>query len=157
MKTVSLITTERQHLFEITHKLMGAIDPAFLWNRLRPVVVSVQGGFSAGKKIIPDAAREVLFDALKGLRTMTNTGRGKRTAFRSRLILSMPRGIPQIIASSISGPIMSLAISCGNFQDCAMPGASASFITYPRKASGLILKFFWRMATAIRSDTNLKS
>jgi|GEM_PF-1194004 len=59
--TIKLITTQRQHLFDISHILVGGIDPVFWQDRCDPVIITVRGSQGDGKKIIPDAAVEKIF------------------------------------------------------------------------------------------------
>jgi len=59
-RTAAFLITERAHLFALSRYLMAAIDPERLSDPHRPVIVSVRGSLSSGKKIIPDAGREAL-------------------------------------------------------------------------------------------------
>jgi len=58
---VAFLTTEREHLFEMTRVLVRGMDLALFADPANPVQVVVNGSSSCGKKIIPDAAREVFF------------------------------------------------------------------------------------------------
>lgn len=62
MESVDFITTSRDHLFEMTRILVGGIRPEFMRNATSPVTVSVMGTFGDGKKIIPDAAVQSVFN-----------------------------------------------------------------------------------------------
>ena len=57
---ISLITTTRDDLFDVSHAVAQAIDPAFYQDRDNPVVLGVRGSFKSGKKIVTDAVREKL-------------------------------------------------------------------------------------------------
>lgn len=57
---ISLITTTRDDLFDVSHAIAQSIDPAFYQDRVKPVVLAVRGSFKSGKKIVTDAVREKL-------------------------------------------------------------------------------------------------
>jgi hypothetical protein len=59
---ITLITTEREHLFDLSRRMMLAIDPGLMQDPAKPLVISVRGSMTAGKKIFPDAARDALLD-----------------------------------------------------------------------------------------------
>ena len=61
MESLSLITTQRQHLFDVGGILVEGIGRQFMRNARKPVVISVRGTFRDGKKIFSDAAAQKLF------------------------------------------------------------------------------------------------
>ncbi len=62
MITARFITVEREDLFDMTRRLIGAVETGLLQDTQDPVLVSVIGSPNCGKKIVADAAREILFD-----------------------------------------------------------------------------------------------
>lgn len=63
MLTARFLTTQREDLFELTHRLMAGLEDDMLRTPHAPLVAAVEGTGSSGKKIFTDAAREVLFDS----------------------------------------------------------------------------------------------
>lgn len=59
-KTVRFITTKRDHLFDVSRILVTGIPQEFLEKSQNPVIISVRGTIADGKKIMPDAAVQVL-------------------------------------------------------------------------------------------------
>ncbi len=57
---VPLIATKKQDLFDIAEVIVDGIDPVFMTDPQHPVIVSIKGSGSAGKKIFPDVARQKL-------------------------------------------------------------------------------------------------
>lgn len=56
------LTVAREDLFALTHSLFAALPDSVLGDKDGPLVVDVLGTLACGKKIVTDAAREVLFD-----------------------------------------------------------------------------------------------
>lgn len=54
------LTTKRAHLFGLAKFLIGGIDPLFFEDQDNPVIVTVRGSQSSGKKIFYDAAKKFL-------------------------------------------------------------------------------------------------
>lgn len=79
------LTRTRDDLFDLSRRLFGAIDDEFLTNGRRPLIVCVNGSQTAGKRIITDAAMEVLFDAeptMDGKRNHDEYWTGRRNGKR---------------------------------------------------------------------------
>ena len=55
---VEFLTRTRDDLFTLTRRLMSSMSPLALQDAGKPVIISVDGSYAAGKKIIPDAARQ---------------------------------------------------------------------------------------------------
>lgn len=56
------LTRSRSDLFDLSRRLFSAIGDEFLTNGRHPLIVCVNGSQKAGKRIVTDAAMEVLFD-----------------------------------------------------------------------------------------------
>jgi hypothetical protein len=65
MTAVELVVTTRDDMFDICRALAHALDPAALDDPAAPVVVSVNGTYESGKKIVMDAMREVVGDGYR--------------------------------------------------------------------------------------------
>jgi len=57
---ISLHTSTREQLLDLARHMAAAVEDTALANAAQPVVVSMRGSFSCGKKIFPDMCREVL-------------------------------------------------------------------------------------------------
>lgn len=62
--TARFITAERRDLFDMTQRLVRAVAAGFLADPRHPLTINVVGGLSAGKKIVADAVRLAMLDAL---------------------------------------------------------------------------------------------
>ncbi|MBU0860021.1 MAG: hypothetical protein KJ667_08785, partial [Alphaproteobacteria bacterium] len=55
------ITTSRGDLFDMTRRLIGAVEGGILQDPDNPLLLTVRGSHSSGKKIIADECRMVIF------------------------------------------------------------------------------------------------
>ncbi len=78
-KIIETITTQRQHLFDVSHNICEAVPLELLKDPKNPVVISVRGTYGDGKKIIPDAAIEKLFGVPDTYNTVENFSSGNIT------------------------------------------------------------------------------
>ncbi len=62
---ISLHTSKRQQLLDLARNMAAAMDDALVADAAQPVMVSMRGSFSCGKKIFPDMCREALGAAAK--------------------------------------------------------------------------------------------
>lgn len=60
MTAVELVVTSRQDMLDICHAIASALPENMLDDPAAPVVVSVNGTFASGKKIVMDVMREVV-------------------------------------------------------------------------------------------------
>jgi len=57
---LSLLTTSRDQLVELSRKLAGGFSAALLDDATSPVMVAIDGTFKSGKAVVPDVVREEL-------------------------------------------------------------------------------------------------
>lgn len=60
-QTIGFITSERDHICEVTRWLLSHVDGRFLFREGNPFKISVRGSQKSGKKIIADATHEYFF------------------------------------------------------------------------------------------------
>lgn len=73
---VSLVTTTRADMFDVSRKLFNVLDHEFLVEKDKPVVIGVSGSIRSGKKIVADAMRAELLGS-----TALSRGREGRDEF----------------------------------------------------------------------------
>ncbi|MEC9236532.1 MAG: hypothetical protein VX803_09820, partial [Pseudomonadota bacterium] len=61
-ETYGAFTLERDDLVALAQRIVLSVPNDFLYDKEKPLIISVDGTFKGGKKIIPDSGYEAAFN-----------------------------------------------------------------------------------------------